>query len=167
MSLLKDSVFFITLLPRVAWGWLRVFFRIVKIFINYFLNLHSLEKLIFIFALGQFGGTLRPWIEYSVDFLENPEILQVSIKTNLWFISLSFSILVTSQLFQLKFQKNLLLGLQILLTILVSSGFAFPNIFFTDFINPSDYHYTVFAKLFLFIHYIFLIVVIYSFFKKN
>lgn len=167
MIFLKDFFLVLTVIPRLIWGWVRIILRISNSLFKYFLSLGLFEKILLIVSLAQFGGTLRPWIEYSVDFLENPETVQVSVKSNLWIILLSLGVLVTSQLSTIRFQKKILIGLQILLTILVSLGFAFPSILFTDFINPLDYHYSIFAKVFVGIHYPFSLFILFYFFQKQ
>jgi hypothetical protein len=167
MIFLKDLFLVLTLIPRVFYGWMRVLIRLSIDLFGYFILLSFLDKALFVLAFLQLGGTLRPWLEYSVDFLDNPETLQVSVKANLWIILLSLLVFLFSQWNQSKHRKLYICITQIFLTILVTIGFLFPNLLFTDFINPTDYRYSVFAKIFLTIHYPFTLFSLYYFFQKE
>lgn len=151
MRFLKLVVEILLVYPRIWIGWVRILLRTLRSLLLEFLLLSKWKKIFSTLAILQVFFAIRPWIEYSVLFLDQKEILQISIKSNLWilfFLGLNFlgNFLFLEKLFYFNF------FLQILVSAIVGIGVLYPNVLFTDFLKKEDYTYSINFYIFLIFH---------------
>lgn len=114
----------------------------------------SWKKREFLFKLGILTGcmeiilSVRPWLSYTVQFLESPEIIQVSGKLNLPFFLLSLVSLYCITISESRHAFKIHLATQGLVFVLFLASFFFPNPVLHDFINQVDYRLTLNFYLF-------------------
>lgn len=137
--------------PKIWIGWIKLFLRFVLSGIQLFLGLSPWKKIFFIVGSIQTFYAARPWIEYSVQFLEQKEVLQISVKSNLWILFLLIFNFFGNLFFIEKFfYFNFFF--QISVSLLVGIGILYPNLLFTNFLKQEDYTFSIHFYIFVFFH---------------
>jgi hypothetical protein len=128
-------------IPLLIWGWIRVILRFWFIAFQFIFQKKFIFIILFFTTLLQFLSSARPWIEYTVDFVGNPETVYVSSKTNLYIILPSFINFLLINFYYTKKTNQIFLALQIFVLALYFAGLNWPSVFITDFQNPEDFQF--------------------------
>lgn len=152
MKFLRLLLEILLIYPRIWIGWISVILRVLQALLTQFLLLSKWKQIFLVLTLLQIFFAIRPWIEYSVEFLDQKETLQISIKSNLWillFLGLNFlgNLLFLEKLFYYNF------FLHILVTSIIGVGIFYPNLLFTNFLKTEDYSYSMNFYIFLSLHF--------------
>ncbi len=152
MKFLKFVLEILLVYFRIWTGWVRVLLRALQILFSEFLILSKWKQIFLILGFLQIVFTIRPWISYSVQFLNEREILQISIKSNLWILLLLMLNFFGNLFFFTKF-FYFHLSFQLMASFIVVVGIFYPNLLFTNFLKIEDYTYNLNFYTFLFFHF--------------
>ncbi|MEM7181150.1 MAG: hypothetical protein AAF518_09565 [Spirochaetota bacterium] len=141
MIVLYEILFFLQLIPIALLGWFRSLFFSCINFIKFWSRKTILEQISILFLLSQVVLGTLPSISYEVQFLGKKELMNVSLKINLWIICYA-GLLFTSHFFwKHPWHKGGFFIGQILLASLLGIGYWQPNPLFVDFLVREDFFF--------------------------
>lgn len=139
---MKFLRFFVFLPFLVLQSWLILFRDGFYWIVSAWKRREFLFKLGIVLSLAEAFFSVRPWLAYSVQFLDAPELVQVSGKLNLVFFLLAFLSFYSITVSESKHALRIHLTTQGLIFVLFAGSFFFQNTFLHDFQNPGDYNLT-------------------------
>ena len=148
MRFFSSLLLALQVIPILIWGWVRLFFRILVQGFQFISNKKIPFIILFFTTLAQLFFSVRPWIVYNVDFVDNPETIYVSVKSNLYIVIRSFINFLLINFYLRAITVKVFFVLQVIALSVYFLGLAFPDVFFVDFQNPSDYQFHLAAILF-------------------
>ncbi|MCP5511761.1 MAG: hypothetical protein H7A24_07760 [Leptospiraceae bacterium] len=141
--MILESVFFIFSLPfLILKEWILFLFHILKSSITGFWKWSFIEKLLFLSTFAQLFFALRPWIYYTVNFVEVEEVIFVSSKINLYLVISCLITFFLGNFGQFQIHKKLFISFELILAIVYITALVYPNPILTDFRIASDFNYT-------------------------
>ncbi len=141
MKFISSILLAFQVIPLLIWGWIRILLRFGFIGFQFIFQKKFIFIILFFTTLLQFLSSARPWIEYTVDFVDNPETVYVSSKTNLYIILPSFINFLLINFYYSKRTNKIFIALQIFVLTLYFAGLNWPSVFITDFQNPEDFQF--------------------------
>lgn len=148
MKFFSSLLLALQVIPLLIWGWARLFSRILVQGFRFVLSKKISFIILFFTTLAQLFFSARPWIVYNVDFVDNPEIIYVSIKSNLYIVIPSFINFLLINFYLKTATVKIFFALQLVVLLVYCLGLIFPDVFFVDFQNPNDYQFHLSAILF-------------------
>ena len=144
MKYLSPILDFFSFIPVLLFGWFRLLGKFIQVNFSFWMSLPVLNRVLSVFLLVQFLFTMRPWFEYSVKFVDVPEHIYVSSKSNLWFILLSlFGLIYVSGIIRHSASKFMISIFQLCILSLLIAGYLSPSLIHVDFLNQADYNFSM------------------------
>lgn len=168
MKYLSPIFDFFSFIPVLLFGWFRLLIRFFQFGFSFWMTLPVLNRVLSVFLFIQFLFTTRPWFEYSVRFVDVPEHIYVSSKSNLWFILLSlFGLIYVSGIIRHIASKFMISVFQLCILSLLIVGYLSPSLIHVDFLNQTDYKFSMNLYIFLFGYVPALLLSVYSALQKE
>lgn len=143
MMILSEILFFLRLIPLAFWGWFRSVVFLFVNFVSFYARKTILEQISILFLIAQIIMATQPWVSYRVQFLSQPELIDVSIKINLWVLGWCGLVFLMHFFWDHNLHKFFFLFGQLALVALLVIGYFLPNPLLVDFLVREDFSFNV------------------------
>jgi hypothetical protein len=136
-------IFPLQLLHTITTGWFHLLQKFFKKIFDFFSCKSQPEKFFFFFLSIQVLSSGMGWIQYNINFYDTVETISISVRWNVFFILGSLLNFFFTGFWRSSWVWTVFLSIQTFLLLLFGYGTLDPHTAFTDFLQTSDYQYSI------------------------